>query len=191
MMKRALMVLSFFGVLALAVPAFAAQGGGQPGVTVDASLLFATAPEGAFDATVGIGVGALVDLSHRMNMSSRNMKLGVRGDISYYSWDGSAFGIDLSYTRLAFFGGPRFTFAPGNAKIEPYVEGGLELTFDKAEVAMPFVGKASASDTSLGFAGGGGVDFILAPNVKLGVNGRLHLVSDSFLTIGATIGLMF
>jgi len=71
------------------------------------------------------------------------------------------------------------------------VEGGLELTFDEVEVVVPGLGKTSSSDTSLGLAGGGGIDFILAPNVKLGVNGRLHLIDDDFLTLGITLGLLF
>jgi hypothetical protein len=166
---------------------------GRTEATIDASLLYATEPRGGYDSTVGIGVGALIDLSNSMSMSQKDMKLGVRGDLAYFDWDGNFYGIGVSYTRLAFFGGPRLTFGKlgGGTPVVPYVEGGLELTFDEVEVVVPGLGKHSASETSLGLAGGGGIDFILASNLKLGVNGRLHLIDDDFLTLGVTLGMMF
>lgn len=127
-----------------------------------------------------------------MNTSSKDMKLGIRADMTYFNWEGSFYGIDVSYKRLMFFGGPRLTFQPGGrSNITPYVEGGLELGYGKAEAAVPGLGKASATEIDLGLAGGGGIDFALAKNVKLGVNGRLHLISDSFLTLAVTLGVAF
>ena len=188
-MKKVLLI----AVLALSTafiagPAFAAAGSN----TIDGSLLFATEPVGGYDPTIGIGVGVLVDLAGRANMSSKDIKLGVRGDMSYFSWDGDFYGVDVSYWRLMFFGGPRLTFqVGGKSNIAPYLEGGLELGYGKAEVAAPFFGKQSSTEIDLGLAGGGGIDFALAKNVKLGVNGRLHLISDSFLTLGVTLGVAF
>lgn len=180
-------VLTLMAVL-MAGPVFAAAGG----ATIDGSLLFATEPIGGYDSTVGIGVGALIDMAGRMKTSSKNMKLGIRADMAYFDWDGSFYGIDVSYKRLMFFGGPRFTFLPGGkSDITPYLEGGLELGYGRAEVAVPGLGKASATEIDLGLAGGGGVDFALAKNVKLGVSGRLHLISDSFLTLAVTLGVAF
>lgn len=177
-------------VLVAAFPAFAAPA--KESVSIDGSLIFATEPMSGYDATIGIGVGALVDLTNRMSMSNKNVKLGIRGDLSYFDWEGDFFGIGVDYRRFVIFGGPRFTFQPaGNAKVAPYVEGGLELTYDDYEVGMPGFGTVSTSGFSLGLAGGGGIDFILAPNMKLGVNGRLHLVSDSFLSLGVTLGFLF
>ncbi len=184
----------------LAVMMFTAAGqvhaaqasGGKSGITIDGSLLFATEPLGGYDSTVGLGVGALVDLSGRSGFSSKTMQMGIRGDIAYFDWDGKFFGIGVSYKRLAFFGGPRFTFLPtGKKDLMPYVEGGLELTYDDVGVYAPGLGSTSTTGLSLGLAGGGGIDFALAPNLKLGINGRLHMISDSFMTIGVTLGLMF
>jgi opacity protein-like surface antigen len=91
-----------------------------------------------------------------------------------------------------FFGGPRLTFQPGGkSNVSPYVEGGLELAYGEAEVAVPGFGRSSTTEIDLGLAGGGGVDFSLAENVKLGVNARLHIISDSFLTVGVTLGVAF
>lgn len=180
-------VLAFAAVLT-AVPVFAAAGG----TTIDGSLLFATEPAGGYDSTIGIGVGALIDLAGRARMSSKDMKLGIRADMSYFDWEGNFFGIDVSYWRLMFFGGPRLTFKPGGrSNIAPYVEGGLELGYGQAEVAVPGLGRHSSTNVDLGLAGGGGVDFTLAKNVKLGVSGRLHLISDDFLTLAVTLGVAF
>jgi len=175
-------------VVLMAGPVFAAAGSS----TVDGSLVFATEPMGGYDSTIGIGVGALIDMTGRMKSSSKDMKLGVRADMTYFNWDGSFYGIDVSYKRLMFFGGPRFTFLPGGrSDITPYLEGGLELGYGRAEVAVPGFGKHSDTNIDLGLAGGGGVDFTLAKNVKLGVSGRLHLISDSFLTLAVTLGVAF
>lgn len=188
-MKKVLViaVLAFAAVL-MSGPAFAAAGG----VTIDGSLVFATEPMGGYDSTVGIGVGALIDMAGRTKMSSKDMKLGIRADMAYFDWDGNFYGIDVSYQRLMIFGGPRLTFQPGGrSTVSPYVEGGLELGYGRAEVAVPFFGRRSSTEIDLGLAGGGGVDFALSKNVKLGVSGRLHLISDSFLTLAVTLGAAF
>jgi len=74
--------------------------------------------------------------------------------------------------------------------VAPYLEGGLELSYDEAEVAS-FFGKASATEINLGLAGGAGLEIPLADNLVLGFNGRLHLIADSFLTLGASLGVRF
>ncbi len=182
----------FMAVIAAALLAGADQAFAAGGATIDGSLVFATEPMGGYDSTVGIGVGALIDMAGRMKTSSKDMKLGIRADMTYFNWDGNFYGIDVSYQRFMFFGGPRLTFQPGGSStISPYVEGGLELGYGRSEVAVPGLGKASATDINLGLAGGGGVDFALARNVKLGVSGRLHLISDSFLTLAVTLGVAF
>ena len=193
MVKRTFVVMIALSILSLVASAGAAVAAGKSEATIDASLLYATEPRGGFGSTVGIGVGALVDISGNMHMSRKDMKLGVRGDIAYFDWDSNYYGTDVSYTRLALFGGPRLTFGKlgGGVSVAPYLEGGLELTFNDVDVFVPGIGKRSSSETNLGLAGGGGIDFILAPNLKLGVNGRLHLVDDDILTLGLTLGMMF
>jgi len=188
-MKKVLLIsVLALSTVFMAGPVFAAAGAN----TVDGSLIFATEPAGGYDSTVGIGVGALIDMSDRMRSSSKDMKLGIRGDMAYFDWEGDFFGIDVSYWRLMFFGGPRLTFQPGGrSDIAPYLEGGLELGYGKAEVAVPGLGRHSSTNIDLGLAGGGGVDFALAKNLKLGVSGRLHLISDSFLTLAVTMGVAF
>lgn len=186
-MKNVFALAVLAGAL-MAGPAFAASSG----VTLDGSLVFATEPAGGYDSTVGIGVGALVDMTPKMKTSAKDLKVGLRGDMAYFDWDGDFYGVSVSYKRLMFFGGPRITYNPGgSSKIAPYAEGGLELGYGDAEVYVPGFGTSSTTDLNLGLAGGGGVDFELAPNMKLGVSARLHLISDSFLTLAATFGVAF
>ncbi len=185
-MRSAVLVGVLVLIAIFAGTASAAQGG----TTVDGSLIFASEPASGFGSTVGIGFGVLADLPK--NAPARDVKLGIRGDLAYFDWSEEYFGVGVSYTRLMFFGGPRFTFLTGGKSgIAPYLEGGFELSFDHSEVFVPGLGKASRSDTSLGLAGGGGIDFPLSPKVKLGVNARLHLIDDSFMTVGMTLGMMF
>jgi opacity protein-like surface antigen len=180
-------VLAVAAVL-MAGPASAAASG----VTLDGSLIYGTSPTSGYDSTVGLGIGALVDMTGRMKTSSKDLKLGIRADMEYFDWSGSFYGVDVSYKRFMFFGGPRFTVLPGGrTDIAPYAEGGLELGYGQAEVYMPGFGTSSTTDINLGLAGGGGVDFALGKNMKLGVSARLHLISDSFLTLAATFGVVF
>src|SRR5512134_3059291 len=102
-----------------AVPAFAATGQN----TIDGSLILASSPASGFDAGLGLGVGATIDMANQMK--SRDVRLAIRGDFSYFSFDGDFFGVDLSYTRIMLFGGPRFYFGPGGSRsIKPFLEGG-------------------------------------------------------------------
>jgi len=169
-----------------AVPAFAAQGQ----TSIDGSLLLATARASGFDAGLGVGIGATVGLPN-VKLGG-NASMAIRGDMSYFNWDGSFFGVDYSYSSLMFFGGPRIYFGKGGGKgsVMPYVEGGVELSFDSAEVATPF-GKASDSEMHFGLAGGGGIEIPLSDRVKFGVSARLHLITDDFMSVAATIGTTF
>lgn len=190
-MKQRFVLTVLYVVLLAAAGQASAATKGTGGVAVDGSLVFATAPESSFDSTVGIGVGATIDLSERIN-TSRNVAMSLRGDMTYFAWDGDVYGIDLTYKRLAFFGGPRLYFPlGGKSAITPYVEGGLELTYDTVDVALPPFNRTSRSELNLGLAGGGGVEFALADRLKFGVSGRVHIISDSFLSLGVSLGYAF
>lgn len=180
------LVMGFAGA-AFAAKAAQAKGGGM----IDGTLSFATEPAGGYGTTIGIGVGVSLDITDRSSFGSKDAKVHIRGDLTYYEWDGSVFGFGISYTRLAAFGGIRY-FLPmnGGQSVYPYLEGGLELSYDDAEMAG-FFGTASATEISLGLAGGAGLEIPLSGDLVLGVNGRLHLITDSFLTLGASLGVKF
>ena len=187
-----------FIVIAIAAVLMAAGAGSaiaaqdKGGVMIDGTLSLATEPAGSFGTTVGLGVGASVDFTDRMKLSDKNAKIQLRGDLTYYEWDDTQFGFDVSYRRIIAFGGGRY-FLPmgGRSGVAPYLEGGVELSYDRAEVAAPFFGKVSATEINLGLAGGAGLELPLADNLVLGFNGRLHLIADSFITLGASLGVKF
>lgn len=186
-----------FAIIAVALLMIAAGAGsaaaaeGKSGASVDGTLSIATEPAGSFGSTIGIGVGASIDITDRMKLSDKNAKIQLRGDLTYYEWDDTQFGFDVSYQRIIAFGGGRY-FIPmgGRSGVAPYLEGGLELSYDEAEVAS-FFGKVSATEINLGLAGGAGLELPLADNLVLGFNGRLHLIADSFITLGASLGVKF
>jgi len=189
-MKK-LFVIVIATVLMAAGAGSAVAADGKSGATVDGTLSIATEPVGGFGNPVGLGVGASMDITDTIKLSDKNAKIHLRGDLTYYEWDDTQLGIDISYRRIIAFGGGRY-FIPmgGRSGVAPYLEGGLELSYDEAEVAS-FFGKASATEINLGLAGGAGLEIPLADNLVLGFNGRLHLIADSFLTLGASLGVRF
>jgi opacity protein-like surface antigen len=170
--------------------AFAAH---AQGVTIDGSLSLATETVSGSGTTAGIGVGLSMDISDRVHLSDKRAKLQLRGDITYYNWDYDVLGINLSVTRVPVFVGGRY-FLPiqDNSKVDVYVEGGLELSFDNVETALPFgIGKVSSSDINLGVTPGVGIEFPLQSNLVLGANARYHLISDSYMTFAVSLGYRF
>ncbi len=166
-------------------PASAAQGNN----TVDGSLILGTAPASGLDMGIGVGAGLTFDISDRMRSS--NAKLAIRADLSYLNFDGDYFGVGISYSRLMLFGGPRFYLGGSKGGPKPFVEGGLEFSHDSYDIYVLGLGKRSVSDTNFGLAGGGGVEIPLQGNLKLSFSGRLHLITDDFLSIAATLGTSF
>jgi len=76
----------------MAGPVFAAAGGSA----VDGFADFRHRAHGSVRFHGGDrSVGALFDMSDRMRTSVKDMKLGIRADMAYFDWDGSAYGIDV------------------------------------------------------------------------------------------------
>jgi hypothetical protein len=169
--------------------AFAAH---EQGMMIDGSLSLATETVSGSGTTVGLGAGLSMDISDRVHLSDKKAKLQLRGDINYYNWDYDVFGINLSVTRVPIFVGGRY-FLPiqGSSKVDVYVEGGLELSFDNVETAVPFFGKVSESDINLGVTPGVGIEIPLQNSLVLGANARYHLISDSYMTLGVSLGYRF
>ena len=157
----------------------------------DCTLSMATEPAGGFGKTAGFRVGESVDVTDSMKLSDEKVKVHIRGDLAYYEWDDTQFGFDVSYKRIIFFGGGRY-FIPmsGRGGVAPYLEGGLELSYDDVETASP-VGTVIVTDIRLGLAGGAGLEIPLADDLVLGFNGRLRIIADSFLTLGVSLGVKF
>lgn len=163
------------------------------GLIIDGTVSIATEPSKGFGNGLGFGVGFGMDVTNKTSI--RSGRLIARGDIHYYKWDTSVFGVDVTLTRMPVFLGARY-YVPVKAGslMALYAEGGLELSFDKSEAAAcagALCVKESASETNIGIAPGAGVEFPLGQNLSLGANIRLHMISDSYLSIGASIGHRF
>ena len=155
----------------------------------DGTLSIGSEPAGGFGKTTGFGVGESVDITDSMKLSDKNAKFHLRGDLAYYKWDDMQFGFDVSYQRIIFFFGGRY-FIPmsGRGGVAPYLEGGLELSYDDVEKANS-AGTVIVTDINLGLAGGAGLEIPLADDLVLGFNARFHVIDGSFLTLGASLGV--
>jgi len=187
-MKK-LFVIVIATVLMAAGAGSAVAADGKSGATVDGTLSIATEPVGGFGNTVGLGVGASMDITDTIKLSDKNAKIHLRGDLTYYEWDDTQFGFDVSYQRIIFFFGGRY-FIPmsGRGGVAPYLEGGLELSYDDVEKANS-AGTVIVTDINLGLAGGAGLEIPLADDLVLGFNARFHVIDGSFLTLGASLGV--
>lgn len=199
-MKK-LMVIACSVVLLLGMAGGASaaskNGGGGSGVSIDGTLSLATDPTesmfGLTDLTLGIGLGLSADISQD---SSKTGKLQFRGDFIYYDWDVDAYFFDVSYERVPLFLGVRYFFPMDNGSVGVFVEGGLEISFDKVEVPFynPFFGlfgKVEDDETNLGITPGIGIEVPIQDNLYFGSNLRFHFISDSYASLGVTLGYRF
>lgn len=151
---------------------------------VDASLVWASAPASGFDSTIGltIGGGAMVDKD-----------IQARVDISFLTWSESFFGVDLDYSRTPITVSARYYVPMQQQELKVFVQGGLEMSFDKVETANPvFPGlKASESDVRLGITPSAGIDYAITPELSIVADLRYHLITDSYFTLQAGVALHF
>jgi opacity protein-like surface antigen len=193
-----------FLIVAVAALLFMGLGAGSAsaqGMQIDGTLSIATDPTDGFfgfsDWALGFGVGMSMDLPQQGRGAG---KLQIRGDLNWYNWDVSGYGFgDFEYERIPVFVGVRY-FIPMQSKgdVDLYVEGGAELSFDKVEVGIPALGplgfvivKDEVSDTNFGITPGIGIEIPMANNLVFGANARFHLITDSYLSLGATFGVKF
>lgn len=201
MVKKVAVVILLFSVV-FAGTAFAQQKKSatmkrSTGVSVDGFIGLGTEPADDLGSTIGLGVGASLDLEAFGADFADAENMQVRADISYFKWEEDMFGVDVSLRRIPVFGGVRYFFTPEAGRrasdVGLYGEGGLELSFDEAEAAVcvPFLGcvSGSSSEINLGITVGGGVEMPVAENMYIGANLRYHLISDSYFTIMASFGV--
>jgi outer membrane protein with beta-barrel domain len=184
-MKRiSIITLAAFITLSMTAPAFAKAGSSTSQDTeLDASVVLASAPASGFDTGLGITVGA----GTMLPQIDRNLQ--GRVDISYFTWSASQFGIDVSYTRVPLLFSGRYFVPTRDNRLRVYIQGGLELSFDRVEAAIsipPFaIGpvKASSSETRIGLVPGIGIAYKLSPALDLVADARWHIITDSYLTV--------
>jgi opacity protein-like surface antigen len=194
-MKRIeIITLAAFITLSMTAPAFAKAGTSSSQDTeVDGSFVLATAPAAGFDTGFGVTFGAGTIL----NQIDRNLQ--GRVDISYLTWSASQFGVDVSYTRIPFLFSGRYFIPTRDNRLKVYIQGGLELSFDKVEAAItlpspPFAFgtvKESSSETRIGLVPGAGIEYKLSPTLGLVADGRWHIITDGYLTVQAGLAAHF
>lgn len=148
---------------------------------IDGSVVLATAPASGFDTGFGITVGG----GAMLPQIDRNLQ--GRIDVSYFVWSASEFGVDVTYTRVPILFSGRYFVPARDSRLKVYIQGGLELSFDTVEVAVPvpFRGtvKESANETRIGLVPGAGIEYKLSPTIGLVADARLHIITDSYLTL--------
>ncbi len=183
-MKKAVFLLL---MMVLAAGTASAAGTAGNAFSFDLSLNPASPPDSDFDWTFGPELGVNADLRRLgVDFGSKSFDLQARASMSYYNFDGNAGGIDLEYRRIPFFAGGRILF-PVSPQVKLYGQLGLEISFDKVE--FPFGGgKASETDTNFGVVPGVGVIFPVSNQFYLGGNFNVHLITDTYVTLGVTVG---
>ncbi len=180
MRKIAIMLLAL--VLVSGTAFAAGTRTGQSGFSADLSVNYATEPESGFDGTFGPEFGFNADLSRfGVELGSKSFELQARASMSYYNFDGSDPGLD-EYRRIPFFAGGRILY-PVSPQVKLYGQLGLELSFDKVKAFGH-----SETDTNVGLVPGVGVIFPISNQFYVGGNMNLHLITDAYFTIGATVG---
>jgi opacity protein-like surface antigen len=151
---------------------------------VDASLVWASAPASGFDSTIGlcIGGGTMVDKD-----------IQARVDITFLTWSESFYGVDLDYSRTPVTVSGRYYIPMDQNDLKVFVQGGLELSFDKVEVGNFFFPgeKTSESDVRLGITPGAGIDLAIAPQLSIVADLRWHIITDSYFTLQAGVAYHF
>lgn len=178
MKKTAIMLLALVLVTGTA---FAADG--QGAFSMDLSANYASEPEDGFDGTFGPEFGVNADLrSLGLDLGpSKSFDVQGRVSMSYYNFDGSDPGLD-EYRRIPFFLGGRILF-PASPQVKLYGQLGIELSFDKVDTF-----RGSETDTNLGLVPGVGVVFPVSNQIYVGGNMNMHLITDSYFTLGVTVG---
>ncbi len=190
-MKRGILVLvALLVATLLSGNAFAAKASPGYRTEIDGMLSIASDPGGDFGSTLGLGVGMGFDLSDTLKPSSG--KIFGRVDINYFNWDQTVFGVDLEFTRIPIFVGGRYYIPTHDAKIDIFVEAGLEFSFDDEEVFVPGLGKASSSDLNIGLTPGIGIEVPISNDgLFVGGDARWHIVDNDYFTVSFVIGKRF
>jgi hypothetical protein len=189
-MKRFILItLAAFVLCGMTTTAFAKStrsSSSQQDTEVDGSLAIASAPASGFDTGFGVtfGVG--------MMLPQINRDLQGRIELSYFEWSASEFGVDVTYTRVPIAAGGRFFLPTQSGNLKVFVQGMLELSFDKVEVSnFPFPGTASESETHLGLVPGAGIELKINPSLSFVADARWHLITDDYFTLQAGLAAHF
>ena len=188
-MKRfALISLAALIVCGMTATAFAKSAGSSSSqdVEVDGSLAVASAPASGFDTGFGVTFG------FGMMLPQISKDLQGRVELSYYEWNATDYGDDVTYRRVPVDIGGRFYLPTNSGNLKVFVQGMLEISFDTVEVSnFPFPGTSSQSDTHLGFVPGAGIELNINPSLSFVADARWHLITDDYFSLQAGLAYHF
>jgi opacity protein-like surface antigen len=193
-MKEGIIMKKF--LLVLFVVLFSAGSAFAQGTTVDFGLGLASEPTGGFGTTIGGVAGVSFDFNTFINSEFKphSDRIRFRGDISYFKWDDKVSGVEIKYRRIPVFLGGRYVY-PVSPVISVFGEAGVEVSFDKVEVAVCNAAgdceRESDDDIHSGPAIGGGIIFNISDQFRIALNGRQHAVTDDYQTFSALFGISF
>ena len=164
-MKVSLRIVVSVAALTLCAAAFSPAFAKQGEKSVEISGDIATEPAGNVGATAGFTAGVGYEIMD---------DLQVRGDLSYYSWDG--------FERIPIVVGARKYFPTPFRELKAFGQGGLEVSFDNSD---------ADDDTRVGVNLGGGVEYTIAPRFTIGSDLRFHVIKHWYTTIGFGLGYHF
>jgi Outer membrane protein beta-barrel domain len=188
MKKFALIALAALIVCSITATAFAKSAGSSSSqnVEVDGSLVLASAPASGFDTGFGVTFG------FGMMLPQINKDLQGRIELSYVEWSATELGVDVTYKRVPVDIGGRFYLPTQSGNLKVFVQGMLEVSFDRVEVSnFPFSGTASESETHLGLVPGGGIELKINPSLSFIADARWHLITDDYVTLQAGLAYHF
>ena len=188
-MKKAIITIALGLSLALcATPAIAGE--------LDVGFGIGTEPAARLGSTFGLRVGFQDKFLKIFSSASNNeftQALLFRADVSYFSWKKDIAGVSLKYRRLPVFIGGRYSIPVDLGSAALFADGGGEVSFDSADVAVCVGGlgcaSASASEVNAGIAAGIGVEVPYDERLTLGADLRWHLIADNYFTIIGFVGI--
>ena len=159
----------------LALGLAASAGAKEGDKSLDVNLDIAGEPADGFGTAIGPNFGFQYDLGKQ--------DIFVRGEVGYLKWSHSVSGVDVSYRRIPVTGGVRKYFTVDGTKLRPFAQGGLELSFDRAEAAVLGT-TASDSDVNFGMVLGGGAELALDQNFSAQALFKYHVIDDGYWAFG-------
>lgn len=186
-------VLAAAALLTLSVTAtsFAAKGDKE----VDVNIGLATEAYSGLGTGFALSAGGGYELLDIKGINGSTLQ--IRGDIGYNSWSNTIYGVDVTGYRVPVSAGARL-YVPIQAvkKLRVYGEGDLEVSFDKAEAAVPGFGlfsgaKVSASTTNVGLGLAGGAEYAFAQNIFAAGSLKYHVIDSGYLNFLVGIGFKF
>jgi hypothetical protein len=164
-------------------------------LTLDGAIGLGTEPDSGFGSAFGGRVGVsqgFLKVFKKAKRTKHTENLQLRADLSYFKWETEELGVEISYRRMPIFFGGRYTFPTKLADaFSIYLEGGFEISLDKAEAVVPPATSVSDSETNFGIIPGVGITYPFSDTLSAGLDFRGHFISDNYWTLMLSLSYHF